>query len=126
MIFQLVPLKGSASVESTTGGAGTWSLKPTAQMSLAAIAAVAKSSPSICGLETTWRFAPWRSALALATTPAVNNITNTSVRIALNLVPTDRGEMIVSAIMLILEIMNNMALALLVGFISRESQRHAL
>jgi len=71
-------------------------------------------------------FVPWRSALVFATTPAVNKITNTSVRIALNLVLTDRGEMIVSAIMLMLEIMNNMDLVLFVCFIPRESQRHAL
>jgi hypothetical protein len=34
--------------------------------------------------------------------------------------------MIVAAIVLILEMMNNVALALLVGFIPQESQRHAL
>src|SRR5439155_21074092 len=97
--------------------------EPTAQISLSAIAAAAsRDELLINGLGTTWRFVPWRSALLFATTQAVNSITNTSVRIALNLVPTDRGEMIVSAIMLILEMMNNMALALLVGFISRESQ----
>jgi hypothetical protein len=59
------------------------------------------------------------------TTPAANNITNTSVRIALNLVLSDREEMIVAAIMLILEVMNNVALDVLVGFIPRESQRGA-
>jgi hypothetical protein len=50
-ILQLVPSKCSASVESNTGGAETWSLKPTAQMSLAAIAAVAKSWVHRFGVE---------------------------------------------------------------------------
>jgi hypothetical protein len=48
------------------------------------------------------------------------------VRIALNLVLTDRQETIVAAIMLILEIMNNVALDGRVGFIPRESQRRTL
>jgi hypothetical protein len=56
----------------------------------------------------------------------VNKITNRSVRIAFNLVLTSREEIIVVAIMLILETMNNMALASLVGFIPRESQRRTL
>src|SRR5262245_60414733 len=54
-MLQRFPSKCSASVESNTGGAETWSLQPTAQMSLAAIAAVAKSCPAIWGLEATWR-----------------------------------------------------------------------
>jgi hypothetical protein len=53
-MLQLVPLKCSARVDSTTGAATTWSLKPTAHMSLAAIAAVATSAPEICGLGATW------------------------------------------------------------------------
>jgi len=39
---------------------------------------------------------------------------------------TDREDMIVAAIMLILEMMNNVALDVLVGFIPGESQRSAL
>src|SRR5258708_98772 len=102
-------------------------MKPTAQISLSAIiTAASRDELLINGLRTTWRPAPWRSALVFATTPAPNNVTNASVRIALNLVPTDREEMIVAAIMLILEMTNNVALVLLVGFIPRESQRHAL
>jgi len=62
--------------------------------------------------------------LAIITT--ATNPDNRNVRIALNLVLTDLEEMIVAAIMLILEMMNNVALALTVGFIPRESQRHAL
>jgi hypothetical protein len=61
-----------------------------------------------------------------ATTPATNTVTNTSVRIAFNLVLTDCEEVIVAAIMLILEMVNNVALDLLVGFIPLESQRRAL
>ena len=48
------------------------------------------------------------------------------MRIVLNLVLTDREDMIAAAIMRILEMTNNVALALTVGFIPRESQRHAL
>ncbi len=39
---------------------------------------------------------------------------------------TDREDMIVAAIMLILEMMNEVALDVLVGFMPLESQRHAL
>jgi hypothetical protein len=93
-------------VESTTGGAGTWSLKPTAQMSLSAITAVAKSCPSICGLETAWR-----PALAVATTLAANNIANTRVRIVLNLGLSDREQLMLAAIMPVLQMVNNLAAA---------------
>jgi hypothetical protein len=75
-------------------------------MSLSAIAAVAESCPSICGLATAWR-----PALAFATTLAANNIANTRVRIVLNLVLNDREQIMLAAIMPILQMMNNLATA---------------
>ena len=66
------------------------------------------------------------SASVFAAISVTNNITNTSVRIALNLVLTDREEIILGATMLILEMMNNVALDVLVGFMPLESQRRAL
>src|SRR4029077_15358392 len=124
--FQLVPLKRSASVWAVL----PLTMSPTAQISLSAIAAVPnRDELLINGLGTTWKPVKLAgSASVFAATPAASTITNTNVRIALNPLLTDREEMIVAAIMLILEMMNNMGLASPVGFIlgNRNDVRYGL
>src|SRR5438105_4256287 len=69
---------------------------------------------------------PAGAGAAGLTAPIANKLTKRSERFALNLLLTDSEETIASGTLLIVEVVNNLAAGLLIGFIPVRSQRRTL